>query len=167
MLIGLFIAVVVISPLLVMAVYVDDWSRDLTTNRAWTDPNASKPAMRPIEVEADWSDIEEAVDQFSEERDLWSQPQPPLPLPEDSPIHDLSASPEGEMQFHLVRRTQIVGYRDDVWVVAEPLSESRWRLHVESRSRLGKGDLGQNPRNVRELLAALAAREVGSEKSEE
>jgi uncharacterized protein (DUF1499 family) len=42
-------------------------------------------------------------------------------------------------------------YRDDIRVQIEPAAEGT-RLSAESRSRVGKGDLGQNPRNLRELL---------------
>lgn len=35
------------------------------------------------------------------------------------------------------------------------------RLELTSASRMGKGDLGQNPRNIKELLRAVD-REVGA-----
>jgi uncharacterized protein (DUF1499 family) len=55
-----------------------------------------------------------------------------------------------------VRTTSLLRFKDDVHVVAEPANEpGRTRLELTSASRLGKGDLGQNPRNLRELLDAL------------
>lgn len=150
----------VLSPLLLMAFYVEDWSRDLSTNVAWTDPGNDDPTLRPIEFTGSWSALQEIVSGFAESRPNWSEPQPPSLLDEASPVHDISSSPEGEIQFHLVRTTGLIRYKDDVWVVAEPIAsdpndEIRWRLHVHSQSRVGKGDLGQNPRNIRELLTAI------------
>ena len=51
-------------------------------------------------------------------------------------------------------------YRDDVWVVVTQHDEEKLRASLESRSRLGKGDLGQNPRNLRELNGMLLERLV-------
>ncbi|MEM6656041.1 MAG: DUF1499 domain-containing protein [Planctomycetota bacterium] len=157
------VVLVAISPLLVMALYVDDWSRDLTTNVAWTDPE--NPELSPIEWTGAPLTVNDAIDDFVETRSNWTQPQPPLPLPAESPVNRISTQPVGEMQFHLVRTTGVMRYRDDVWLVAEPVAaepvdrktvgEPRCRLHVHSQSRVGKGDLGQNPRNIRELLDAL------------
>ncbi|MEM1305216.1 MAG: DUF1499 domain-containing protein [Planctomycetota bacterium] len=152
------VVLVAISPLLVMALYVDDWSRDLTTNVAWTDPE--NPELSPIGFTGGWSDLSNLFKDFDESNANWTQPDPPDLLPESSPVYGMTAQPQGETQFHLVRTTGLMRYRDDVWVVAEPTGKEaddtiRWRLHVHSQSRVGKGDLGQNPRNIRELLDAL------------
>jgi uncharacterized protein (DUF1499 family) len=52
------------------------------------------------------------------------------------------------------RRTRIFRFTDDVTVRLEP-TPAGTRVHVRSQSRVGKSDLGQNRRNVRELFAAL------------
>jgi uncharacterized protein (DUF1499 family) len=58
--------------------------------------------------------------------------------------------------LHAVRATAILRFKDDVRVTAEPNDEpGRTRLTLESASRVGKSDLGQNHRNLRELLEAL------------
>lgn len=150
-----------LSPLLVMALFVENWSRDLATNVAWTDPNSSEPRQRPIECFGSWNELQAQIIAFVESRPDWSESQPQEPLPRSSPLHEISAQPVGEFQFHLVRTTAIMRYKDDVWIVAEPIAAEleeriRWRLHGHSQSRVGKGDLGQNPRNLRELLPALA-----------
>jgi uncharacterized protein (DUF1499 family) len=55
-----------------------------------------------------------------------------------------------------VRATSLLRFKDDVEVKAQPGdSPSRTRIELTSASRLGKSDLGQNPRNLRELLAAV------------
>jgi len=50
------------------------------------------------------------------------------------------------------RRTRLFRYIDDVTIRAEPLPDGRTRIHARSKSRVGKGDLGQNRRNLLELL---------------
>src|SRR5262245_51653184 len=52
------------------------------------------------------------------------------------------------------RRTRLWGFVDDVTVRLEPAPAGS-RLHARSQSRVGKGDLGQNRRNLGELFAAV------------
>ena len=60
----------------------------------------------------------------------------------------------GEIAIHLTHRTRTVRFVDDINVRLLDDGEST-KVLAESRSRVGKGDLGQNPRNLRELVAAL------------
>lgn len=149
------LAIVLLSPLLVMAIFVDDWSRDLSTNVAWTESDAADKSLRPLIVDKSVMEIADSISDFQTTHPNWSEPQPPVLLPEDSPIFGMSTSPQGEMQFHLVRKTALLGFKDDIWVVAEPIASCKTILHFESRSRVGKGDLGQNPRNIQELRGWL------------
>ena len=72
-------------------------------------------------------------------------------VPESLSVAEHAESPA--IALHLVRSTRLIGFRDDVWVLLEERPDAGGvRLHAESRSRVGKGDLGQNPRNLRELL---------------
>ena len=59
-----------------------------------------------------------------------------------------------------VRETRLFRFADDVTARVAPYPDGA-RLELTSASRLGKGDLGQNPRNLTELLRAVD-REVGS-----
>jgi uncharacterized protein (DUF1499 family) len=52
------------------------------------------------------------------------------------------------------RRTRLWRFTDDITVRLEPTVVGT-RLHARSQSRLGKGDFGQNRRNLRELFRAL------------
>jgi uncharacterized protein (DUF1499 family) len=63
------------------------------------------------------------------------------------------ATSEGD-EVRAVRKTRLFGFRDDVTarVYSDPDGA---RLELTSASRLGKGDLGQNPRNLEELLRAV------------
>lgn len=58
--------------------------------------------------------------------------------------------------LHAVRTTRLLRFKDDITVEAHPGARpDHSRLEIYSASRLGKGDLGQNPRNLRELAGAL------------
>lgn len=57
--------------------------------------------------------------------------------------------------IHATRRTRMMRYVDDISLRLEALTEQQTRLHARSQSRVGKGDLGQNRRNLRELWRAL------------
>lgn len=54
----------------------------------------------------------------------------------------------------LVRATRLLRFKDDVTVRVSPEGGGA-RAEFASASRVGKGDMGQNPRNLRELLAAV------------
>lgn len=53
-----------------------------------------------------------------------------------------------------IRTTRFFGFEDDV-TVRVAAHEGGARAEVVSASRAGRSDLGQNPRNLRELLDAL------------
>jgi uncharacterized protein (DUF1499 family) len=55
------------------------------------------------------------------------------------------------------RRTRLFRFTDDVAIRVEPTAGGT-RVHVRSKSRLGKSDFGQNRRNVLELFAGLIER---------
>jgi uncharacterized protein (DUF1499 family) len=65
-----------------------------------------------------------------------------------------SAGPSGEGEVRAVRTTRLLRFRDDVKVrvFAEGAGAG---AELTSNSRIGKGDLGQNPRNIKELLRAV------------
>lgn len=58
--------------------------------------------------------------------------------------------------LHLTRTTPVFRFVDDVRLVFEP-KPTGCRVHAESRSRVGVGDLGQNRRNILELWAWIRA----------
>ncbi|AHY46318.1 Protein of unknown function (DUF1499) [Rubrobacter radiotolerans] len=57
--------------------------------------------------------------------------------------------------LRFVRRTRVFGFKDDVTARVTALGTEGSRLEARSASRVGKSDLGQNPRNLKELLRAL------------
>lgn len=149
-----------IAPLLLAAVYVDDWSRDLTTNTANTSPEHPDQALRPLGTTADADRVAAALAELAAQLPRWSFSEE-KPLPSDSPLPAMLAR-EPVATHHLVHSSGLLGFRDDVWLVVEAVPAGAdggggLRLHAESRSRVGKGDLGQNPRNLRELNKRLRA----------
>lgn len=152
-LVGSLLLLALLAPVVGAALLVDDWSRDLTTNAASTSPDAADPALRPVETDLSVDGVRDHLVPFRQKHGSWRLVDE-QPLPDDSPIAALiEGTPEATL--HLTHSTQLLGFVDDVWLVVERLGDSRLRLHGESRSRVGKGDLGQNPRNLHELMGAF------------
>lgn len=65
---------------------------------------------------------------------------------------------EGETPggLHLTRQTRVIRFVDDIRLTLAPDAHGTL-IHAESKSRLGKGDLGQNRRNILELWDAIRA----------
>jgi uncharacterized protein (DUF1499 family) len=124
--------------------YVDDWSRDLTTNTAWTD-DASQ-TLKPLRVAKPPDLVKQDLIELVDSMPGWAVINDAVDNLDDAAI-----------KVHLVRTTKIMRFKDDVWVslVADQQAE-KTVVHVRSESRLGRGDLGQNPRNIQELLGRLS-----------
>lgn len=123
--------------------HIDDWSRDLTTNFAKTDPLSTD--LRPLELPLPPDRAASLVRQAAESLRGWQ-------VAEESPS-DLGG---GVVEWHFVRTTLLMRYKDDIHARIEPsASGESVTVHLRSQSRIGKGDLGQNPRNLRELLRAI------------
>lgn len=69
------------------------------------------------------------------------------------PRWSMVAATETE-RLHAVRETRLLRFKDDVTIRVLP-DNGGARMELESASRIGKGDLGQNPRNLQELLDAV------------
>lgn len=123
--------------------HIDDWSRDLTTNFAKTDPSSTD--LRPLELPLPPDRAASLVRRAAESLRGWQ-------VAEESPS-DLGG---GAVEWHFVRTTLLMRYKDDIHARIEPLASGESvTVHLRSQSRIGKGDLGQNPRNLRELLRAI------------
>ncbi len=62
----------------------------------------------------------------------------------------------GGAQLHLIRRTRVLGFVDDIRLRFLPAGPG-CLIQADSRSRVGVGDLGQNRRNILELWDAIRA----------
>lgn len=130
------------TTLLWMAWFIDDWSRDFTTNTAVTDPAASNADMHPLVTDRSPQEVAEAVKQWVAATSLWQL--------EDSEATD------GGQRLHLTRRTRLFRFTDDIHVViVRDDNTQQTTLSAHSQSRLGKGDLGQNPRNIQQLIQGV------------
>lgn len=129
---------------LVLWMLVDDWSRDLTTNHAATAENAKNPALRPIEASESPEELAGRVTAAAEKLKGWRLAK----RSESEPANHRA------LDLHFIRTTPLLRFKDDIHVRIEATASGS-KLSAESRSRIGKGDLGQNPRNLAELLSAV------------
>lgn len=69
---------------------------------------------------------------------------------------------QAQRQIAAERRTRL-GFVDDIIIRVEPVTEFVSQVNVRSASRVGKGDFGQNARNIEEFFVELDTR-LGSVK---
>ncbi len=121
-------------------VVIDDWGRDFRENEAQTSIAAADVALRPIATTRSLSEVASALRQTLALLPNWSW------------ASDSTAG--GVLTVRLVRTTKLLRFKDDVTVRVVDEGSERV-IHAVSRSRVGKADLGQNPRNLRELFTKL------------
>lgn len=63
--------------------------------------------------------------------------------------------------LHAEAEARFGGFLSDVTVTVAALGERHARAVIRSRSRLGRGDLGENARHIRALQTAMDERLVG------
>lgn len=125
---------------------IDDWSRDWTTNHAELSMTNPDPLLHPIDIDGDVSSTAERIARWVARQSAWDV------VPDDTS--------ENRQRMHLTRTTAVFRFVDDIWVELTPLPTSadeppRTRVDASSQSRVGKGDLGQNPRNLKALRAGI------------
>jgi len=135
------LAAIAIAVLAVLISQVEDWRRDLTTNFAQTDDRSPDQRLRPLRASLAPPGLADRLVEAMQPLTNW---------------HLESRTDESNrIDLHFVRTTPVMRFKDDIRVRIEADSAGGSVLNVQSRSRVGKGDLGQNPRNLRELLAAV------------
>ena len=150
----MYLAAIAVSLLLLIAAIwllanVDDWSRDFTTNYAATAASAKKDSLRPIISERTSPELADLVTTAAQKPRGWE-----LASRVDSP---------DEITLRFVRTTRLMRFKDDITVHIRPAKdaphpqsdEQSNEISAESQSRVGKGDFGQNPRNLVELMDTL------------
>ncbi len=137
----LWVLAIVAAAAALMLFRIDDWSRDFTTNVATTSESTD---LKPLRLAISADEAAERLKQRIANLRHWTWV-------------DQTQSPEGVVNVTLVRQTTLFRFKDDVQVSISPEVDSAPSvvLNVTSRSRVGKGDLGQNPRNIQELFAAM------------
>ena len=136
-------AVVVAVGCLVLAHQMEDWRRDLTMNVAETDPRDPDPLLRPLEVSLSVGETVVRIESAVSDLPRWQ-------------LVDTRAD-SGTSELRFVRTSRLFRFHDDVTVWVEERGDGSV-IRARSASRIGTGDLGQNPRNLRELMAAIVDR---------
>jgi uncharacterized protein (DUF1499 family) len=140
----------ILAGVIVVALFVfkdvDDWGRDLTTNTASTDDGYRD--LKPITIPRPPDQTATYVTSMVATLPGWGVESGAVPMPAE----------DGTINLHFVRTTKLMRFKDDVNVRLVPGEEPETTVvHIRSQSRVGQGDLGQNPRNIRELLGLLSA----------
>ncbi len=121
---------------LYLVVTVDDWRRDFTTNHAEID--SSPPHAFVTQRSA--ADLVEALKWAARRIGSWEY------------VETTAAGQDTLVLF--IRTSKVFRLKNDIRMHVRDRGKSRV-VFGESRSRWGGGDLGQNPRNLREILAEL------------
>jgi hypothetical protein len=119
---------------------VENWQRDLSINYASLDAESEDSRLHPPVLSESTSELATRIVAWAEDQSLWSV--------ESEQVSDQEAT------IHLTRTTRIFRWVDDIHVVLSSVNGGV-RLDAESKSRTGKADFGQNPRNLRDLLAGI------------
>ena len=119
---------------------IDNWKRDLTTNHARLTDDAADEQLRPPLVRGIPAEVADRIAAWVESQARWS-------------LVNQKTLDEG-LEMNLIRVTPIMRFTDDITVILRNEKEGT-RVKATSQSRVGKGDLGQNPRNLKELVNFL------------
>lgn len=87
-----------------------------------------------------------------------------LSLASRQAIEDIGWSHDGtddNTTLRAVAVTPWLGFKDDITIELESDSGQRTRVHIVSRSRVGRADFGANIRHIHEFYQALSARVSG------
>ena len=114
---------------------IDNWKRDLTTNHARLTDDAADEQLRPPLVRGIPAEVADRIAAWVESQARWS-------------LVNQKTFDEG-LEMNLIRVTPIMRFTDDITVILRNEKEGT-RVKATSQSRVGKGDLGQNPRNLKE-----------------
>ncbi|EMI15681.1 putative secreted protein [Rhodopirellula maiorica SM1] len=129
----LAVAITIVVLIIVAALLrIDNWSRDFAENSA--------------AIEADYPDpvamLDSRLQRWVADKSRWD-------------IQSKTES-DGTIEYKITRTTALFRFVDDIEVKLVPDdSGTNTRMHASSQSRVGKGDLGQNPRNLAELVNGL------------
>lgn len=135
-------AVLAVTALFMLSIFaqIDNWQRDWTTNYAKLDAADEDPGLRPLTVDATPEESAAIIAGWVDGQSKWDI---------------VSKESDGDViDIDLTRTTGLMHYTDDIRVRLHA-DGGQTRVEAESQSRIGKGDLGQNPRNLKELLDGI------------
>jgi uncharacterized protein (DUF1499 family) len=126
---------------------IDDWGRDWSQNTAELTPNAERPELCPVELSTGVNETIQRIQDWTLSRSNWDV------VSVDETTGD-PAAPSASLK--LTRTSPIMRFVDDVTVTINVNPDGDGVIvGGKSQSRIGKGDLGQNPRNLIELTRGL------------
>ena len=122
--------------------YIDDWSRDFSTNHAEISALSLDESLQPFESNRSSGELVEAVTWAARRIRSWEY---------------IGEAGDGKTtRLIFVRTNRLLRFKDDITVTIEDQGARRV-VTAESTSRIGWGDLGRNPRNLLRLLEELRA----------
>lgn len=138
-----------VLPLLLLAGAARRLNSDPPANSVETSPDADDAALKTRFYRASWSEgVGAAQRVLSKQRTYgraWKMG-----------VNSISGTAPGEKLVEMLRaQVPVVVFTDDLEVVLREEDEGRIRVDVKSKSRLGRGDFGENRRHVTQFLAAL------------
>lgn len=125
---------------LALLIVIDDPTRDFTTNHARIAEDSEDSSLRPLVVERSPAELVEATRRAARRIKNWE--------------YVGTARFDGATTVVFERTGRILRSKDDIMIRVTDFGD-RCRLTGESRSRRPYGDLGQNPRNLRRILAEI------------
>lgn len=134
--------VLAVSSAIMLGIFsrIENWKRDFSVNHAELNPQSSDPLLRPYFVDRSPGDYAQRVQQWAESQARWTL--------------ESRESHGDNVHLHLTRTTLLLRFTDDIEVQLSG-ENGGTKVAATSQSRFGKGDLGQNPRNLRELVRGL------------
>jgi len=126
--------------LLFLVFYIDDWGRDFTTNEAFVTPQSTDPGLRALRSERPLEEMVLAIRGAGRRIRNWK--------------YIGEARDEAAVSLLFERTARVLRFTDDITIRVEDRGDHRLVTGV-SKSRMGYGDLGRNPKNLRRLLSEL------------
>ena len=123
-----------------MPLWLENWRRDLTENSARFDDESADLSLTPPLISKPVDQVEEQLKQWADSAPNWN--------------FESSSADGDSIAIHLTHQTRVVRFVDDIRVSLRTVA-GQTRVDAVSSSRFGVGDLGQNPRNLRELREGL------------
>jgi len=111
----------------------------LTTNHAETSPVHDDPTLRTRYLSGDYDAVFSAASKVADTLPRWK-----IVGDERAPGSILAE-----------RQTRLFKFVDDVRIEITQTDDGKVAVNLSSQSRVGKGDFGQNARNIREFLQAF------------
>jgi len=141
---------------------LDRWIAGFTQNTAATSLDSVDPELRPLTLSVSKEEAIAAIRRWASHSSRWSVEQvlDAVAPPSASELHGsessdaIPSSPPNAI-VSLVRQSRVFRFRDDVQVSLRQRDDQTLELWMTSASRVGKGDLGQNARNLKSLRRGI------------